>query len=222
MIEVFLFVFGPIGLGLAPVRRTRVATEPTWLGRSTFARGGAAASPATCTAVRRPPPALAAAAHRRSVTSRISSPAPAASPPTLAALPSLRRPSPSNPFSAAVAPSTAARRPHHRLRQVNHPSTSLPVVDVPLPPASSTSVTPTNRARRGVSDDGGRRGRCQWLPLTKPKLLTPPPRAAVAGIAGELVGRGGGRGLGRTGSSQIPLARAGFVRASPIALNPTQ
>jgi hypothetical protein len=145
-------------------------------------------------------------------------------------------------ISATTAPQATACPRHNLHAQVSlfDPFVSTTVAS-PAPP-SSAFVSDTNRARQRSSGDGGRRGWCRWTPLVETKLTPPSHGAAVAGVAGGHVGRGGGRGFGRVGSSLIhglesfssglgsdqlvrakfKPARASFVPAHPFAPNSTQ
>ena len=94
-------------------------------------------------------------------------------------------------ISAVTAPRLAARLPHRHLDQVNTIDLLASLAGDPSPPTSSIFTRYGNRARRRSPVDGGRRRRCQQIPLVEAKLMAPAPHAAVDGVAGAVVAGGG-------------------------------
>ena len=116
---------------------------------------------------------------------------------------------PPAPISAVTAPQATARRPHHRLRQANHPNISLPAVDVPSAPPSSASVPDTNQARRRCTSNGGAPMTHRRVRLIKAELGVSSRGAAVVPIADEVA---------RGGDGRIQITRAAGARSDPLSL----
>jgi len=139
-----------------------------------------------------------------------------------------RHPPPPTPISVDAPDPPTKSRPEHLLNQVSVSDPSIPPVDALSPPASSASVPNIPRARRRDSGDGSAQVGYRSTPLTETELMVPTPRAAVAGVAGDVLAGDGEQGS-RVQTRPVKRIRSaacagapGKPRSSPLTLKLAQ